>query len=383
MSTAHSVSAVGRVHRGLVAALAIVSCHGVGAQTPTPAAPTASAASASKAPVLNPLHAPAERWAMRGLSFVVPAVGLQASGMATVDDLVLTGAAQRDGGRHAYTWIVTTSRAGDAPLSVDEVQKLVRAGRESRFQRVVAEPAVDAVPARADGALCFDYREQRAASPAGQPGQQVRARGRVCEHPSNGLWVQIIASEYLPAGVDAPTADWDQAVQTSLDTLRFTPLDMPAVAEAAAAFKAGDGAAGRAALARAAAAGAPVADFLLARRLALGDGLPADGAAALTHAQRAAEAGVRDAKMLLGLMYQQGIGTPRNPLAAARWFEKAADMRHGGAQMALAEMLRTPVSGGLADDARACRYAEMAELNGYTRATEALQKWSCQRRLTP
>jgi hypothetical protein len=83
---------------------------------------------------------------------------------------------------------------------------------------------------------------------------------------------------------------------------------------------------------REAEAGDALAQYLLARACATGDGVRADLPAALRWCSRAAEQGLPEAEYHLALCHAQGIGVAADQAEAASWFRRAAERGHAAAQ---------------------------------------------------
>ena len=352
-------------------------------QTPPSNAP-ANPQPAAAPTVFNPVLNPGDAWAMRGFTVRIPGCCVAVSGGFSVDEVILTGYRESAGQQNRiHMWFMSTVGLGKEGFGEDRVRAYLTRLHASRRLPELLSNQLDTAPTRADSARCFDYRltfgPPRDAD-AARANDRNHVVGSLCQHPGlETMAIDLSGSEMTSA---EPSADWQQAVRTAIASVRFLKLDDPSIAAASEAFKSGDNQAGRAALEQSANSH-PVAAYLLGRRLLLGDGMTADAGAALPHLQRAAEAGMRDAKFLLGMAYMGGMGTPRNALAGAQWIERAADMRHAGAQMEMALMARQPPTGGVADNDRACRYAEFSARNGLARADKLLDEWKCQRRLPP
>jgi uncharacterized protein len=86
-------------------------------------------------------------------------------------------------------------------------------------------------------------------------------------------------------------------------------------------------------MAKAADLGVPQAQHEIARRLRVGDGLPADALQAMHYYHEAAEQGHIEAQFSLGLMLEVGMGLDRAyPEEAAKWYRRLAERRaHAGA----------------------------------------------------
>jgi hypothetical protein len=353
------------------------------AAPPPAVAPAAEPAKPQERTRYNPVVHRGEPWAMHGFIFRVPAFGVFASDEYSADHTGLMGIVEEKGrSQRRLIWMATTWREAGGEVDEPAVRSHVdNALRLRSFPEELSAPWITRSEARTDGATCFDVRARfgaRAAAEAAVAPERVNILAQVCRHPSQpSRAVSLTAMEITSA---EPSATWEQAALTSMRSVRFFPPDAPGLGRARQAFEDGNGAAGRAALEQASRDGLVVADYLLARRLALGAGLPSDPAAALPLAQRAAEAGLRDAKFLLAALYSKGPAALCNPLASVLWFEKAADMRHGGAQLEIARMYRDGDSVARSDE-RACRFLDLARGNGTTRAATLYDEWGCARRL--
>jgi len=101
-----------------------------------------------------------------------------------------------------------------------------------------------------------------------------------------------------------------------------------------------DPAAAVAFLERAAAAGAPEAQFELAKLYERGTGVAADPQKALQLYQAAARQNFADAINDLGFLHHQGgLGLPANPQKAYGFFQRAAELRHPQAQFNFAALI--------------------------------------------
>jgi len=86
-------------------------------------------------------------------------------------------------------------------------------------------------------------------------------------------------------------------------------------------------------MAKAADMGVPQAQYEIARRLRIGEGLPADPLQAMHYYHEAAEQGHVEAQFSLGLMLEVGMGLDRPyPEQAAKWYRRLAERQaHAGA----------------------------------------------------
>ena len=85
-------------------------------------------------------------------------------------------------------------------------------------------------------------------------------------------------------------------------------------------------------------AGEAVAQTMLGRRYANGEGVRQDDAEAIVWLRRAAGQGFDPAQFSLGEMYQWGRGVTKNDAEAAAWYRKAAEQDHVDAQVNLGNM---------------------------------------------
>lgn len=107
------------------------------------------------------------------------------------------------------------------------------------------------------------------------------------------------------------------------------------LSEGLAAYDRGDYATALRELAPAAAAGAPFAQYDLARMYFSGEGVPRDSAAGLKWLRQAAAAGIGLAQYQLGACYEWGISVAQNYGEAASWYRRAADRGVAAAQYRL------------------------------------------------
>jgi TPR repeat protein len=79
----------------------------------------------------------------------------------------------------------------------------------------------------------------------------------------------------------------------------------------------------------------PEAQFLLAKRYAIGDGVRNDPAEAAKWYRKAADQGHAGAQYLLGVCYDRGKGVPENRAEAFYWYRKSANRGYSMAQVTL------------------------------------------------
>ena len=81
--------------------------------------------------------------------------------------------------------------------------------------------------------------------------------------------------------------------------------------------------------------GAPVAQYQLGLRYAMGDGVPRDPAQAVRWYREAAQRGLAPAQYQLGLRYANGDGVERDFVEAVKWYQRAAEQGVAFAQFNL------------------------------------------------
>ena len=74
------------------------------------------------------------------------------------------------------------------------------------------------------------------------------------------------------------------------------------------------------------------AQFELAKKYFIGDGVPEDKVKAVKLCQKAAEQGIASAQCSLGICYMRGEGISQDKTEAVRWWRKAAEQGHAGSQ---------------------------------------------------
>lgn len=84
--------------------------------------------------------------------------------------------------------------------------------------------------------------------------------------------------------------------------------------------------------------GHPKAQFHLGWRYSDGDGVPKDDAQAAVWYRRAADQGDADGQCALGDILSKGEGVPQDDAAAAAWYRKAADQGYPDGQYSLSQM---------------------------------------------
>ena len=148
-------------------------------------------------------------------------------------------------------------------------------------------------------------------------------------------------------GEDVPTAEPEDAAQSSLDLL-YEEADLGfANAQDALGdlYLKGEGVpkdAGEAATwyRKAAEQGYAAAQFSLGFLYLKGEGVPKDAGDAATWVEKAAEQGIGVAQYLMGGMYEHGEGVPKNAGEAVKWYRKAAEQGLAEAQNNLGDLYR-------------------------------------------
>ena len=143
--------------------------------------------------------------------------------------------------------------------------------------------------------------------------------------------------------------------------------------DADAAYKQGDYATFLGLIRPLAEQGDATAQWAIAGRYAMGEGVPQDFAHAATRYRKAAEQGYALAQTNLGLLYEDGKGVPQDFGKAATWLRKAADQGDAAAQDNLG-ILYQDGKGVPLDSAEAVTWLRKAADQGYGPAENNLGK---------
>ena len=106
------------------------------------------------------------------------------------------------------------------------------------------------------------------------------------------------------------------------------------------------------------------AQFELAQRYAVGNGVGQSNAEAAKWYRKAAEQDYADAQFELARCYDTGCGVRKNDVEAAKWYRKAAEQGHGDAQVAFASCCEMG-KGVKADPEEALKWLSLAGDSGF------------------
>ena len=143
--------------------------------------------------------------------------------------------------------------------------------------------------------------------------------------------------------------------------------------DADAAYKQGDYATFLGLIKPLAEKGDATAQWAIAGRYAMGEGVPQDFAHAATWYRKAAEQGYALAQTNLGVLYEDGKGVPQDFAQAAAWYRKAAEQGDAAAQDNLG-ILYQDGKGVPLDSAEAVTWLRKAADQGYGPAENNLGK---------